>query len=274
MRVAKTTRTIIGVVIGVILFDIAGMTVFKNSFYPYTAELVQWEHGIYDDELSYIFKSNDTFNFKGSEYTTNSLGLRDDEESLYKPDVIVLGDSFAFGWGVEQNQTFSALLESEGLKVLNAGVSSYGTVRELKLLERLDLSNNPTIIIQYTSNDITENEAYAYKGFRIMSRLEWEKTVMFYKFGRWYYPGKYSVLLLRMVENVAHSFLRREGNHSFYFDNVTDGVSLVVVDVDGVLGESVHEVVDVSDVSRIEVDGHFTVAAHREVAERLRRYVS
>ncbi len=45
----------------------------------------------------------------------NSRGLRDAETSAAKPDglqrVIVIGDSFAWGFGVEQEETFSALVE-------------------------------------------------------------------------------------------------------------------------------------------------------------------
>ena len=51
----------------------------------------------------------------------------------------MLGDSYAMGWGVEQGESFPEILEAAtGLRVLNAGVPSYGTPRELLMLERLD----------------------------------------------------------------------------------------------------------------------------------------
>lgn len=62
------------------------------------------------------------------------------------------------GWGVEQDEAFPELLQQKlGLKVLNAGVSSYGTVRELINFERQDQSNLKYLIIQYYHNDYKEN---------------------------------------------------------------------------------------------------------------------
>jgi len=37
-----------------------------------------------------------------NEVRVNHLGVRDDEASLVAPDVIVIGDSHAMGWGVDQ----------------------------------------------------------------------------------------------------------------------------------------------------------------------------
>lgn len=74
--------------------------------------------------------------------------------------VLVLGDSIAMGWGVNDDKTFPYLLEKLlNKRVYNLAVSSYGTVREVK---RMKLSpyyeNSKTIIIQYSSNDIYENQ--------------------------------------------------------------------------------------------------------------------
>lgn len=77
-----------------------------------------------------------------------------------KGDIVILGDSIAMGWGVNDNETFSYHLE-KGLKknVYNLAVSSYGTVREIK---RYKLSpffdNSDTLIIQYHPNDLGENK--------------------------------------------------------------------------------------------------------------------
>jgi hypothetical protein len=76
-----------------------------------------------------------------------------------KNPIIVIGDSIAMGWGVNDNETFSFHLEKLiKRKVYNMGVSSYGTVREIK---RLKLSpfydETDTIIIQYHPNDLGEN---------------------------------------------------------------------------------------------------------------------
>jgi hypothetical protein len=106
---------------------------------------------------------------RGREYDTeleiDSAGLRDDERSLTGPDLIVLGDSYAMGWGVAQDESFAQQLEQlTGLTVLDAGIPSYGTARELLLLDQLDRSRLRTVIVQYFINDHAENVAYLAEG--------------------------------------------------------------------------------------------------------------
>ncbi len=125
----------------------------------------------YDPELTYLLRPGPT-RFANREFDTtlegNSAGLRDDEASLERPDVIVLGDSFAFGWGVRRQQTFAEVLERRtGLRVLNAAMSSYGTAREVILLERLDVSAARAVIVQYFMNDYRENRAFIDGGFTL-----------------------------------------------------------------------------------------------------------
>ncbi len=125
----------------------------------------------YDPELTYLLRPGPA-RFRNREFDTtiagNSAGLRDNEASLERPDLIVLGDSFAFGWGVERHDTFAQVLErSTGLKVLNAAMSSYGTAREVILLERLDLSAARAIVVQYFMNDYRENRAFVDAGYTL-----------------------------------------------------------------------------------------------------------
>jgi lysophospholipase L1-like esterase len=73
--------------------------------------------------------------------------------------IVILGDSHAMGWGVNDEETFASLLEKKiNKKVYNLAVSGYATKREL---ERLRVSNLfekiDTIIIQYCNNDYHEN---------------------------------------------------------------------------------------------------------------------
>jgi len=117
-----------------------------------------------------------------TEYRINSLGVRDDEASLAAPEVILLGDSYAMGWGVEQDETFGALLEVQlGRKVLNAGISSFGTVRELMLLDKIDRSAADTVILQYCDNDKYENRTFLENGSNlpIASEREYDETVAY-----------------------------------------------------------------------------------------------
>ncbi len=159
----------------------------------------------YDPEVTYTLKPGvctfENVEFR-DEFRINRLGLRDDEASLDAPEVIVLGDSHAMGWGVEQGETLVRVLaRKSGLNVLNAAVSSYGTVREMTLLDRLDTSRMRVLIIQYTDNDQPENRTYRQLGghLPIMSETQYQTIVRHYASQRAYYPGKYVYRLFMKV---------------------------------------------------------------------------
>jgi hypothetical protein len=136
----------------------------------------------YDARVTYLLKPGScrfgevVFN---TQVSVNSFGLRDDEKSLIAPQVIVLGDSHAMGHGVEDDETFSAVLERQlARKVLNAGVSSFGTARELMLLRLLDTSAARVIVIQYCDNDLDENLALKDDGtLPILTEMEYRRLV-------------------------------------------------------------------------------------------------
>jgi hypothetical protein len=73
--------------------------------------------------------------------------------------IAVVGDSHAMGWGVNDPETFSALMQERlGRPVFNLAVSSYGTARELIALENSGLLDKvDTVVIQYSDNDVDEN---------------------------------------------------------------------------------------------------------------------
>jgi len=138
----------------------------RHYYSSYDRQIIQYrpDYAQYDKDLFYTLKPGE-FRFTGREFdapfSVNHLGLRDDEESLHAPEVIVLGDSYAMGWGVEQERTFAERLAAKtGKKVLNTGISSYGTAREMILLRKLDLSKLNYLIIQYGANDYDENKAF------------------------------------------------------------------------------------------------------------------
>ena len=89
----------------------------------------------------------------------NSLGFRGKETTLEKPDevkrILVLGDSFTFGMGVEENETFPHHLETllgktgQDWEVLNFGVPGYNTIQEAELFKVKGLAYSPDIVILY-----------------------------------------------------------------------------------------------------------------------------
>ena len=170
------------------------------------------ECGAWDPDLGYRLKPGGC-TFVNTEFRTrirvNSAGLRGAEEALDAPEIIVLGDSFAMGWGVEESEAFPEELgELSGRRVLNAGLASFGTVRELRLLSRLDRRALKTVVIQFCNNDYVENEAWTRNGNRLppLSREDWEGWIRFNAGYRRYLPGTY---LARMLGPRLRSLLRR-----------------------------------------------------------------
>ena len=177
----------------------------------------------YDEALSYILRPG-TCEFANREFNVhvqiNSAGLRDDEKSLLAPNVIILGDSHAMGWGVEAHETFAQLIEQRShLNVLNAGISSYGTAREVKLLERLDTQSLDWLIIQYAANDAGENSQFLESDHVLqpMTKENYEQIVEEHLENIRYYPGKYIHRLLPLlaqsliIEGATTTFVGREG---------------------------------------------------------------
>ncbi|RJR44588.1 MAG: SGNH/GDSL hydrolase family protein [Deltaproteobacteria bacterium] len=159
----------------------------------------------YDPDLGYTLKPGN-FIFANHEFSTtyhvNSLGVRDTEEALNSPQVVVLGDSYAMGWGVEQNETFAKVVEAEtGLPVLNASVSSYGTAREMMLLKRVKMDKLKYLIIQYCNNDYEENLSFLNNGNKLvtMSREKYAEMVKHNLETIKYYPGKYFWLAAKVI---------------------------------------------------------------------------
>lgn len=77
-----------------------------------------------------------------AEYTINSNGFRDRPRTRLAADhvrrVLLYGDSLVFGWGLNEGERFSDLLEmsQHGLEVLNHAIPGYGLDQEVILYER------------------------------------------------------------------------------------------------------------------------------------------
>lgn len=90
--------------------------------------------------------------------THNSQGFRDRERSLGTPQgtvrILVFGDSMTWGWGVEDNETYPAVLEemlhAEGftVEVLNMGFFGYGLGQQYVLWQEVGKAYQPDIVLQ------------------------------------------------------------------------------------------------------------------------------
>jgi len=97
--------------------------------------------------------------------TVNARGYRGTEHPYEKTPgrvrVVMLGDSIAYSAGVDDDRTFSALLETRrrDVEVVNLAVGGYGTDQELIKLEREGLRYHPDVVVLHFClfSDYTDN---------------------------------------------------------------------------------------------------------------------
>jgi hypothetical protein len=167
----------------------------------------------FDEGLGYTLKPGQC-TFSGREFSTsyfiNSKGVRDDEKSLENPQIIVTGDSFAMGWGVNQDETYATLIKQKtGMKVLNTAISSYGTAREMMMIKRINIDKVRYMIIQYCGNDYEENMDFYINNnhLKTMSETEYRKYADLDRPNKTYFLGKYLKLeIMKRINEFRQSW--------------------------------------------------------------------
>jgi lysophospholipase L1-like esterase len=126
-----------------------------------------------DDRLGHRLRPDARATIGGPEFTisyrVNGKGLRDEvEHALPKPEgttrILVLGDSFAYGWGSVYDESWPVLFERRLLadghpvEVVKAGVPGYDTRSEALYLEQIFSDYDPDIILlTFLPNDLFTN---------------------------------------------------------------------------------------------------------------------
>jgi hypothetical protein len=95
-------------------------------------------------------------------YTTNARAFRGPIEAASEPAALWLGDSFAFGLGVDDGATFIDRLDAAragGLRHANLAVPGYSTDQQVLLLERRLSAFDARFIglVVYLGNDLIDN---------------------------------------------------------------------------------------------------------------------
>ncbi|HXK26219.1 MAG TPA: SGNH/GDSL hydrolase family protein [Myxococcota bacterium] len=125
-------------------------------------------------KIGYVHRPNREEHLMNVDVRINSDGFRDDEYPLEKGArwrIIFLGDSLTFGWGVEKDQTFEALLEralqaKRPTEIINFGAGNYNTEQEVNLFLEKGLRYRPDqVVLFYFINDAEPTPR--------ASRLEW-----------------------------------------------------------------------------------------------------
>jgi hypothetical protein len=114
----------------------------------------------------YLMAPNETYNWENIPVQIAPSGLRTDDFKVPKPSgvtrILNLGDSIAFGWEVEYEDTYGKVLEQilnaqgGGYEVINAGVPAWNPESERNFLLDRGLSYEPDLVIfDFTTvNDI------------------------------------------------------------------------------------------------------------------------
>src|SRR3989344_1096256 len=156
--------------IALLLFAVIFSTIVIQVFSPFIS--IQSETRIIaidDFVFHHVYKKNMETQLVSREYNisfkTNSLGLRNAEiGDKKKPRILMLGDSFTAGGGVNGDETFSWLLErrlNSTAEVINAGVDSYSPILEYNRLEKELIHLMPNLIIlNYDMGDIQDDYYY------------------------------------------------------------------------------------------------------------------
>jgi lysophospholipase L1-like esterase len=107
----------------------------------------------YDAELGWFPVPNSTLTFTGMrtiKVRHNSLGLRDIEhDAVPKPTIAFIGDSFVWGYDAEAGERFTEVLRARmpEHRIVNAGVTAYGTDQEYLVLRRLWSRIKPDVVV-------------------------------------------------------------------------------------------------------------------------------
>jgi hypothetical protein len=156
-------------------------------------------------------------------YSINAIGLRDREISRKKPGgtkrVLMLGDSFTEGNGVEAKDAFparvQALVDAAGLpmkwEVINAGEGSYSPLLHYLLLKKQLIELEPDLVILnldlsdvYDDIQYTKLATFDASGEPLAVRAEPERTP-----GSWHAEAAYVLKDFVKEHTRLYNFLRR-----------------------------------------------------------------
>lgn len=172
----------IAVAVASLLISACGLEVAYRIFTTlrHRATVASFQHELYvldpDDDVAYtlrpgVSRTNKIPGFDEGDwsYEIGPDGLRARPTSSPTPPsnparrILVLGDSYTFGWALDQSlEPFPAVLErllndragAASTLVVNAGIPGYGTVQEERLLERMLEADAPDmVVLAYVMND-------------------------------------------------------------------------------------------------------------------------
>lgn len=183
----KIGLVLISIIIALGICEILSRIIRKTHL-PYLTDMdgKREELFIPDNELDHLNKANFDGWLVATEFRnriqTNSYGFRGRQDFLPnrgdKLRIMALGDSFTFGFGVEEYETFIKKIArnlQDGLSTrvegLNLGVAGYGTLQEVRLFHKYKYLKSDLVVLGFFArnafaeeggNDLVDNYKFFY----------------------------------------------------------------------------------------------------------------
>ena len=162
----KALFTILGFLLSTV-FAIAILELLLRSFYPQEALYPRWAFSpqycstVYPD-VRMVHERAGRWRFV---YTINNLRYRGaalpPADNYAQPNIVVLGDSYTFGAGVNDGEEYASVLERElggSFRVINLGIGGWGLTQEIRRYDDFGARYKPkAVILQFSANDPRDN---------------------------------------------------------------------------------------------------------------------
>lgn len=158
--------------------------------------------------LGYLFPANHTGRIEREDgelsfsYTTDEYGFRNPTPWPERADIVVVGDSMAFGYGVEDDETWTALLAEQlpRRRIVNLGLVGAAPQQYLRIYETFGQALRPDLVMfcLFPGNDLAGAEQFDrwLRGGAPESYRSWQR-----------FPSD-GTIAVRSVRNVLkHSYL-------------------------------------------------------------------
>jgi hypothetical protein len=170
IRIKKSLVGCLAISLGTLLAILVVLEVVLRTFWPQEYMIPTYMYS--NQYVNWLFPNTTMVEEKPGRwkftYVINSYGYRGKlvkpSNNYLKPNIVVLGDSYAFGEGVDEGAQYSAVLDRElngQYDVINLGVPGWGLTQEIRRYFEFGILFNPKVVIlQFHANDPVDNLSY------------------------------------------------------------------------------------------------------------------
>ena len=162
----KIQLTIVSIVLGltiIIAFGEIAIRIFNPQ--PYLSPRWQFSNGYGAMLYPNVTMTNAMPGKWQFKYKINDLQYRGKlipiADTYSKDNIVILGDSYGFGTGVNDGEEFAAILASqvnEDYEVINLSVGGWGLTQQIRRYYEFGMQYKPKVVVlQYCNNDLKDN---------------------------------------------------------------------------------------------------------------------